>query len=200
VSQNIHISATASTYIAYKPQLREESMLAKFIDYDKSFYLWCNQFQQNPEALTLFRFISKTGDGLMYAFLGVIALLFSPELGSLFLITGLTAYIIEIPSFIVLKKLIKRDRPFVHIAQAQKALQPADKFSLPSGHSAAAFLMASLIAVYYPLYADIALCWATLIALSRVLLGVHYLSDIIAGAVLGVSCTYLAIAIVSKLL
>jgi undecaprenyl-diphosphatase len=70
---------------------------------------------------------------------------------------------------------------------------PSDKFSFPSGHTAAAFLFAWMIHTIYPTFSVIAFIWAALVGLSRVLQGVHYPTDIVAGAALGSSCAYLSI-------
>ncbi|MEC8880451.1 MAG: phosphatase PAP2 family protein [Pseudomonadota bacterium] len=67
-------------------------------------------------------------------------------------------------------------------------IKPAGRFSFPSGHTAAAFVMATLLGIFYPVVATLALAFALLVGLSRVLLGVHYPSDIAAGALLGTSC------------
>jgi undecaprenyl-diphosphatase len=72
---------------------------------------------------------------------------------------------------------------------------PSDKFSLPSGHTAAAWLMASIVAHYYPPFALLAYSWAALIGLSRVLLGVHYPSDVFAGTLLGITIASTSISI-----
>lgn len=165
-------------------------MLAKL---DRDFYLWCNQFQQSPEVIAIFRFISRTGDGQLYVAIAILLYLIDGQHQHSFVHTGLIAFAIEIPSFLLLKQFIKRDRPAVSIPIAKQAFEPTGKFSLPSGHSAAAFAMAILVAIFYPDYASIVLTWASLIAVSRVMLGVHYATDIIAGAILGSSCTYLAI-------
>lgn len=167
-------------------------MLMTLLNVDKTLFLWCNRYQQNRLILKLFREISRTGDGYMYIAIGVFALLLDPIQGLAFCTLGLAAFAIEIPSFITLKKWIRRDRPFVKIDTARNAITPSDKFSLPSGHTTAAFVMASLIYVFYPEWAGLAFAWASLIGLSRVILGVHYPTDILAGALLGISCTQLA--------
>jgi undecaprenyl-diphosphatase len=69
-------------------------------------------------------------------------------------------------------------------------ITPADRFSFPSGHATAAFLFAGLAAVSFPVLAPFAYVWASLIALSRVVLGVHFPSDILAGALLGSAIAY----------
>ena len=114
--------------------------------------------------------------------------LVDPEDGTRFALAAAVAYGLEVPAFMVLKNLIKRPRP----ADSEMALcafiKPAGRFSFPSGHTAAAFVMATLLGIFYPVVATLALAFALLVGLSRVLLGVHYPSDIAAGALLGTSC------------
>ncbi|MFZ5881175.1 MAG: phosphatase PAP2 family protein [Chloroflexota bacterium] len=62
-----------------------------------------------------------------------------------------------------------------------------DPHSFPSGHAARAFLIAAIAAILGPAWLAFVLwIWAPLVALARVAMGVHYLSDILAGAILGV--------------
>jgi len=69
-------------------------------------------------------------------------------------------------------------------------LLPPDQFSFPSGHTITAFAMASSLGVYYPALLPGLLFCAASIALSRILLGMHFLSDVIAGALLGAALGY----------
>ncbi len=130
--------------------------------------------------------LSKTGDGYLYLLLGALLWAFEPEHGELFLYTALMAYALELPLYIILKQLIKRPRPCDLLSHFCSHVTPSDKFSLPSGHTAAAWLMASIVSHYYPPFTVLAYCWATLIGLSRILLGVHYPTDVLAGTALGV--------------
>lgn len=168
-------------------------MLATLLDIDRTLYLWCNRFLVNHGLTLFFRNVSRSGDGYFYAALALLLYFYEPEHGQLFVMTGLFAFLFELPAFIGLKKLIKRDRPFVQISHANYAMQPSDKFSLPSGHTAAAFVMATLISYFYPGFSALAFIWASLIGTSRVMLGVHYPTDIIAGAVLGSCCSLFSI-------
>ena len=143
------------------------------------------------------RFISRTGDGIWYFLLALILLLTEPNLGSTFFWSGIIAYAFDVSLYLILKNLIKRDRPAVRINCYQALITPSDKFSFPSGHTAAAFLFATLVATYYPLFAIPCFIWASLIGASRVLLGVHYPTDTVAGATLGTSCAFIGIYIYS---
>lgn len=143
----------------------------------------------------LIKLISKSGDGHVYLLIGLALWAFEPQHGAIFLYSALLAYSMELPLYVVLKKLFKRQRPCDLFANFHAHVTPSDKFSLPSGHTAAAFLMASQMAHFYPSISLIAYLWAGVIGLSRVLLGVHYPTDIFAGAVLGLTISFLSLTI-----
>lgn len=139
------------------------------------------------------RFISRTGDGIWYFLIALALLLLEPIHGREFFYAGIIAYILDVNLYLILKNLIKRDRPAASIDTYTAWITPSDKFSFPSGHTAAAFLFACLVANFYPLFALPCFIWASLIGASRVFLGVHYPTDTVAGATLGTSCALIGI-------
>jgi undecaprenyl-diphosphatase len=85
----------------------------------------------------------------------------------------------------ILKFSIRRQRP---ASEWGSFYRKTDPHSFPSGHAARAFVLATLGMIFAPLawLGPVLVIWAVLVSLARVSLGVHYLSDILAGAVLGV--------------
>ncbi len=76
-----------------------------------------------------------------------------------------------------------------------------DPHSFPSGHAARAFLIAVLALGFGPAWLAILLCiWAPLVSLARVSMGVHYASDILAGAILGILVGWAGLEFIPALL
>ena len=165
----------------------------KLASFDLIAFQWCLGYSRLMGVTLLSRQISRCGDGPLYLVLGVTLAWLEPLTGEAFFWNGLLAFAIEVPLYLLLKNTIRRDRPCHRYENYRAAIEPSDKFSFPSGHAAAAFVFATLISHYYPSLAPLSYTLATLIGLSRVMLGVHYPCDIAAGALLGISSATLAL-------
>jgi undecaprenyl-diphosphatase len=181
---------------------------------DTRIYQWCARRKHRERIARLAWWISKTGDGPLYALGATLLALLEPASGGALLLTALFAYAIDVPLYLWLKARIRRPRPFTGVdgwryqrpERALAARSPSrllwreveDEFSFPSGHTAAAMVWALLIAIHYPAFAGLALVWALLVGVSRVLLGVHYPGDILAGLVLGSGAAGVALLLVER--
>lgn len=170
--------------------------IATIAKFDLALSSVCLQHRFNQQVANVSKGISHSGDGHLYLVLGLLAWYLDTEYGVWFLLAGLLAFAIELPIYWMLKNSFKRRRPEELSALLPAFITPSDRYSLPSGHTSAAFLMATLIEHFYPEIGDAAFLWASLIGAARIFLGVHFFTDIIIGAVLGSLCGGLAISII----
>jgi undecaprenyl-diphosphatase len=85
----------------------------------------------------------------------------------------------------MLKKGTLRPRPYEVHAHIAAGAVPLDRFSFPSGHTLHAVAFSLVAAAYYPGLAPLVASMTLAVAASRIVLGLHYPSDVLAGAALG---------------
>jgi undecaprenyl-diphosphatase len=135
---------------------------------------------------------TRGGDGWLWCVVGALLLLFGGALrleavGAAALSAGSGILV-----FLRLKRWTGRRRPCAIEPHCWATLLPPDQFSFPSGHSITAFAVAVSVGSFYPvLLAGLMFC-ALSVAVSRILLGMHFLSDVVAGAAIGSLLGYAA--------
>lgn len=97
--------------------------------------------------------------------------------------------------FVTVKKLTGRKRPNQLVPHCWATLLPPDQFSFPSGHTITAFAFTLAVGSFYPPVMGVLLFCALSIATSRIVLGMHFLSDVVVGALLGSGLGYAAFVI-----
>lgn len=91
----------------------------------------------------------------------------------------------------VLKVTVTRLRPFIKIPNLNIKKIDIDKYSFPSGHTTAAFSLAVIIALYFPMFGFITIPLACCVGISRMYIGVHYPTDVFMGVFIGSMCSFL---------
>ena len=134
---------------------------------------------------TLFQGISRLGNGAVwYSLIGVLLLAHGlaalPTVGRMAL-----AGVIVLSIYKWLKTRTSRPRPCEVYAAISAAAPALDRFSFPSGHTLHAVSFSMVACAGYPQLAPVLYPFAALVAISRPVLGLHYPSDVIAGAVIG---------------
>lgn len=128
---------------------------------------------------------TRAGDGWLWYLVGLLVLVFGGE-GRLAAIAAAgSAALVGVGLFISIKKVSGRKRPCEIEPHVWANLLPPDRFSFPSGHTITAFAVAITIGMFYPLLLGPLVFCALMIATSRILLGMHFLSDVLVAAILG---------------
>jgi undecaprenyl-diphosphatase len=135
---------------------------------------------------------TRGGDGWLWYAMGAVILLFGGSrrffaMGAMAVAGGASTLL-----FLKLKKLTGRKRPCHIEPHCWATLLPPDQFSFPSGHTITAFAVALAISMFYPSLAIGVFFCAISIGVSRIVLGMHFLSDVLAGAALGLALGYLS--------
>jgi undecaprenyl-diphosphatase len=111
-------------------------------------------------------------------------------------------YAIQSAVIYSLKFLVKRERPLFFLDMASKLSKGPGEIldpSFPSAHSAYAFMMATLLAFWFPRYRILFFIIAGFIGWTRIYLGLHYPTDVMVGGILGYGITRLFLHWVSRL-
>ena len=168
--------------------LRSESMaevIAYFNYLEGGICQKINRLSQREWIRLIFSVISKLGDGGFWAMAGlaILAIQGGAALPGILqmIVTGTVGVVI----YKVLKCRLVRERPYINHGGILCGTAPLDRYSFPSGHTLHAVSFTTMIADVEPLLLPVAIPFAILVAASRVILGLHYPSDVIVGAVIG---------------
>lgn len=140
-------------------------------------------------------FATRLGDGWLWYGIGTLIAIFGgPHRFRAVWAIGAAAGI-GILLFRVVKLISRRRRPCEIEPHCWSSMTPPDEFSFPSGHSIAAFAVTVAAGSFYPELLWFLLPLAVSIAVSRIILGMHFLSDVVVGssigAVIGYACAHL---------
>jgi undecaprenyl-diphosphatase len=130
-------------------------------------------------------FATRGGDGWLWYALGLILAIYGGDHRWAAIGAGTCAAAMGVFLFRAIKRTSQRKRPCEVEPHCWAMILPPDKYSFPSGHSITAFAVAMSIGLFYPQLEICLLAAAFLIAASRIILGMHFLSDVIAGSAIG---------------
>jgi len=169
-----------------------------FARVDAAEYRICRRLNHGaafPLPRLIFRIASRLGDGILW-YLLILALpaFYGREALRPAVVMALTGAL-GVIVYKVLKRVCVRERPFITHAAIDPAMPPLDRYSFPSGHTLHAVCFTLQAIVHYPQLGTVLIPLALMIAGSRVVLGLHYPTDVLAGAVLGAALGALGLSL-----
>lgn len=165
--------------------------------FDVSVFLWVTERKARDTLVSVARIVSRSANGPLYLALALVLANSGEEPQLSLLSCLLTGFLLERALYLVLKNVCRRDRPQAAL-NIKSHVIPSDRFSFPSGHTSAAFLVATLVSAFYPALAPILFPWAVMVGMARVILGEHFPTDTLIGAIMGSSLALLTMEHVLK--
>jgi undecaprenyl-diphosphatase len=161
-------------------------------------HIWVRRWQRLRLPVWLERILLafvRMGDGWGWLVMTVLLALVTPRADFLFLVgQGLCAAVVTMPLYWILKATIRRARPYTIFRNIVPRVAPRDLYSFPSGHTMNNLAIGVSLAVHLPWLWPFALAIPVATGLLRVLFGVHFVSDIVAGSIIGLLAGFAAVA------
>ncbi len=168
------------------------------IAWDRAASSHCNRINHHRTG-EAFALISRLGDGwVWFALVAALPLVHGAGalvVSAVMLGVGAVATVV----YKLIKHATHRPRPCEHTPGLLLTVRPLDRFSFPSGHTLHAVCFSIIACSAYPGWCWLLAPFTLLVALSRLVLGLHYLSDVVMGAVLGGSLATGAVLLASLL-
>jgi undecaprenyl-diphosphatase len=144
-----------------------------------------------------FAAVSRLGDYPAWVGFGIVCALQQGSEMPVFVVQTLVTSGIGVFAYKALKERLVRERPYIrHQGQIECGTAPLDRYSFPSGHTLHAASFTVLYGSYEPSMLFVLVPFGLLVAASRVILGLHYPTDVLAGAVLGAGLATASVTIV----
>ncbi len=174
---------------------RIENFLRTIDESELGLCLRVNHTCRHEKVQKFFAFVSRLGNGVFwYALILILPLIYGASALPAAIHMSAVA-IVGLLIYKVLKTVTVRRRPFVVHPGIQLGTAPLDQYSFPSGHTLHAASFTVVAVAYYGELAWVLVPFSLLVAASRVVLGLHYPSDVLAGALIGSTLAAVSLAL-----
>ena len=152
---------------------------------ERSVALWLHRATASRTILFIMVWVSRLGDGMLWcALIATLPWWGGPTGGKNALYMAALA-VVNLVFYKALKQTVARPRPYVTCPDIRPCCRSLDEFSFPSGHTMHAVAFSLVLAHYHPRLGWPLWAFTVLVSLSRVVLGLHYPSDVAFGAAIG---------------
>lgn len=176
-------------------QLWLERTVARWADRDQRWTVAMHRIAESPAVVIVLALASRLANGVLwYALIGVLPIV-GGVVGTSCAMQMAGVGVLNLTLYRYLKPRVCRQRPFVTCPGVRACTNVLDTYSFPSGHTLHAVSFAIVVSYHYPLAAFFVLPFALVVAVSRLVLGLHYPSDVVVGGVLGAATAALVLAV-----
>lgn len=156
-----------------------------FLDERFSRYLYTHRLSAKSDALL--RIYTRLGDGYVWALIVILIFaIYGPKFLAIVLLQVFPSLAVSLGLYWLVKFSTKRRRPFDAIPEFKALVPPLDKYSFPSGHTMNNLAIATTVLVSVPVAGAVMMALPLTWGFLRVYFGVHWLSDVICGFLLGI--------------
>ena len=171
-------------------------VIAYINDIEGNICLRINRMSHTLWVRRFFACVSRLGDGGFWVLMAGLVLLVQGASAINQLVHVAVTAGIGVLIYKLIKNRLVRERPYINHGGIVCGTAPLDRYSFPSGHTLHAVSLAALFAHLEPLLVPIVVPFALLVAASRVILGLHYPSDVLAGAAMGGALGSISLALI----
>jgi undecaprenyl-diphosphatase len=144
-----------------------------------------NSLSRSELVRRFFSGVSWLGDYPAWVLFGIAVAVRQGAAAPVFIIHAVATAAVGVAIYKILKNRLVRERPYVTHGEIVCGTAPLDRYSFPSGHTMHAVGLTVLYGAYEPILLAVMIPFAALVAASRIVLGLHYPSDVLAGAIMG---------------
>lgn len=170
---------------------------ARMIALERACVVTLNRVLVYRPCQVIARTISRMGDGELWGVLIVSVAILPAPLGPRCALHLGAVALIGLVLYLLIKRRACRSRPCVQLSGLMHCPRPLDEFSFPSGHTLHAVAFAVVTLAYFPPLGEVLAVFALLTGVVRMVLGLHYPSDVLAGVALGGGVALLSLAVVT---
>lgn len=171
--------------------------LQRLTDLETRACRWVSRSARRRWVLRPFAWISRLGDGVFwYSLMAVLPLVDGFD-GALAALHMLLASGVVLLMYKAIKAHTQRERPCNYSLDIDASVPPLDRYSFPSGHTMHAVNFSTIALWYYPTLGWLLVPFTVLVAASRVVLGLHYPTDVLVGFGLGLGIAYTSLLLVT---
>lgn len=161
------------------------TILLSLPGFDRHLCIVANRWSARRTVAVFFGAVSRLGDGVFWYALMTVLATFGGARGTLAALQMLLTGGVALALYRLLKCWTRRPRPFRSCNGVIARVPPLDEFSFPSGHTLHAVSFTIVAVAWFPVLAPLLLAFSVLVAASRVVLGLHYPSDVLAATAVG---------------